>query len=206
MKAKAEPRRRRSPKGESRRQEILDAATKLFSHGGFHTASLADIADAVGLTQAGLLHYFPSKAELLLAVLRQREERVLVDETADAANKGIAYAEAFVETLRRNEKNPVMVQLFAILSHEAIFTDHPAHPWFRERYAAVVAKATNQLAATIDETRLPPGTTVESIARLMIAAADGLRLQWLLDPKALERPKVMNEFFALLAPYIKKPD
>ena len=40
----------------------------------------------------------------------------------------------------------------------------------------------------------------------MIAAADGLRLQWLLDPKALERPKVMNEFFALLAPYIKKPD
>ncbi|MEG1678687.1 MAG: helix-turn-helix domain-containing protein, partial [Stenotrophomonas sp.] len=64
--------RRRSPKGEKRRQQILDAAMRVFARDGYSNASIAEVATDVGLTLPGLLHYFPSKTDMLLAVLEVR--------------------------------------------------------------------------------------------------------------------------------------
>jgi AcrR family transcriptional regulator len=48
---------------------ILDRAAALFARHGFEQTSLQAIADAVGLSKAGLLHHFPSKDALHEAVL-----------------------------------------------------------------------------------------------------------------------------------------
>jgi AcrR family transcriptional regulator len=48
---------------------ILDRAAALFARRGFAKTSVQDIADAVGLSKAGLLHHFPSKDALYEAVL-----------------------------------------------------------------------------------------------------------------------------------------
>jgi AcrR family transcriptional regulator len=50
---------------------ILDAAAALFARRGFAKTSVQDVADAVGLSKAGLLHHFPSKDALHEAVLAQ---------------------------------------------------------------------------------------------------------------------------------------
>jgi AcrR family transcriptional regulator len=50
---------------------ILDRAAALFAHRGFAKTSVQDVADAVGLSKAGLLHHFPSKGALHEAVLAQ---------------------------------------------------------------------------------------------------------------------------------------
>ena len=52
---------------------ILDRAAALFARRGFAKTSVQDIADAVGLSKAGLLHHFPSKEALHAAVLGQAE-------------------------------------------------------------------------------------------------------------------------------------
>jgi len=52
---------------------ILDRAAALFARRGFAKTSLQDVADAVGLSKAGLLHHFPSKEALHAAVLGQAE-------------------------------------------------------------------------------------------------------------------------------------
>ncbi|NEK85494.1 helix-turn-helix transcriptional regulator [Blastococcus saxobsidens] len=52
---------------------ILDRAAALFARRGFAKTSLQDVADAVGLSKAGLLHHFPSKDALHEAVLAQAE-------------------------------------------------------------------------------------------------------------------------------------
>ena len=44
-----------------------------FAERGYQSASLAEIAARVGLTQAGVLHYFSSKASLLTGVLDLRD-------------------------------------------------------------------------------------------------------------------------------------
>jgi AcrR family transcriptional regulator len=48
---------------------ILDRAAALFARHGFEHTSLQTVADAVGLSKAGLLHHFPSKQALHQAVL-----------------------------------------------------------------------------------------------------------------------------------------
>jgi AcrR family transcriptional regulator len=59
---------------------IVDRASALFARRGFVKTSVQDVADAVGLSKAGLLHHFPSKDALHAAVLAQAcalGERVL---------------------------------------------------------------------------------------------------------------------------------
>lgn len=52
---------------------ILDRAAGLFARRGYAKTSLQDVADAVGLSKAGLLHHFPSKDALHEAVLAHAE-------------------------------------------------------------------------------------------------------------------------------------
>ena len=52
---------------------ILDRAAALFARRGFGKTSVQDVADAVGLSKAGLLHHFPSKDALYEAVLAQAD-------------------------------------------------------------------------------------------------------------------------------------
>lgn len=61
-------------------EEILDHAAALFAQHGFAHTSLKSLADAVGLSKAGLLHHFPSKEaifEAAHAVSRERTQEVL---------------------------------------------------------------------------------------------------------------------------------
>ncbi|WP_431032207.1 TetR/AcrR family transcriptional regulator [Streptomyces sp. P6-2-1] len=50
--------------------EIVDAATALFATRGYPGTSVREIADRVGYSKTGLLHRYPSKEALLVAVLR----------------------------------------------------------------------------------------------------------------------------------------
>ncbi len=59
---------------------ILDRAATLFARRGFTKTSVQDVADAVGLSKAGLLHHFPSKEALFEAAMemgRTQSQHVL---------------------------------------------------------------------------------------------------------------------------------
>lgn len=56
---------------EVRRQEILDAALRLFGEKGYEKTSIADIAKAVGVAQGLCYRYFPSKEALFDSVIEQ---------------------------------------------------------------------------------------------------------------------------------------
>ena len=197
--------RGRSPKGEERRRQILDTATKLFAKGGFNTVSLADIAEQVGITQAGLLHHFPSKSDLLMGMLEQRDNLYLANETKRRAS-GANYFDSFLQALRDNEEHPEMVQLFTILSSESLVEGNPANQWFKQRYQRIVSVATEEIAQIIDTDKLPDGVSVEDIARGVIALADGLRLQWLMDKSSVDRASTIAKFIAMLRPYMREPE
>jgi AcrR family transcriptional regulator len=54
---------------EERRQEILDAAMKLFSEKGYEKTSISDIAQSIGVAQGLCYRYFPSKEALFDAAV-----------------------------------------------------------------------------------------------------------------------------------------
>ncbi|MFQ1002707.1 TetR/AcrR family transcriptional regulator [Modestobacter sp. SSW1-42] len=53
--------------------QILDRAAALFAQHGYAHTSVQAVADAVGLSKAGLLHHFPTKDALHAAVLAQAD-------------------------------------------------------------------------------------------------------------------------------------
>ena len=55
----------RTGRGVSRREAILDAATKLFSTRGYADTGIDDIGEAVGVTGPAVYRHFASKQELL---------------------------------------------------------------------------------------------------------------------------------------------
>lgn len=60
-----------------RRQEILDAALRVFAAKGFEAATNAEIAREAGVTAAALYYYFPSKTDLFQAAILERRGTIL---------------------------------------------------------------------------------------------------------------------------------
>ena len=56
---------------EARREEILDAAEKLFAAKGFDNTSTGDILDAVGIARGTLYYHFKSKEDILDGVIQR---------------------------------------------------------------------------------------------------------------------------------------
>ncbi|MEJ1154741.1 helix-turn-helix domain-containing protein [Microbacterium marmarense] len=192
------------PRGEERRLSILRIAVELFSAGGYNTVSLADIARQVGISQAGILHYYPTKAALLLAVLQQRDdENGLLLAAQEKA--GIAGLEAYVGMLAENDLRPELVRLFVVLRAESTAVEHPAHSWFMQRNGKTMPIVTQDVRDIVDESKLPPGVTAEVISRWLLALAHGLGAQWVTDPSSFDRAGHVRLFIDLLGPYLKEP-
>ncbi|PRI11712.1 TetR/AcrR family transcriptional regulator [Leucobacter massiliensis] len=60
-----------------RRDEILDAAGRLFVTRGYEATTIADLLEAVGIARGTLYHHFRSKEEVLDALIRRHGDRML---------------------------------------------------------------------------------------------------------------------------------
>ena len=167
--------RRRLPPAE-RRAEILAAATELIATSGFNGVSLGAFAAAAGMTKAGLLHHFPSKEHLLIAVLERRDEldvAAVIDSAEPVADAAAARA-VLARLVRRNLRQPRIVQLYTVLSAEALDPAHPAHDYFRRRLES---------SRTLLERRLFGWHPRPALAAVeLLAFLDGLQLNWFRDP------------------------
>ena len=164
-----------------RRRQILDVATRLIGEGGFWALSMQDVADACGLTVPGLLHHVGSKDGLLLAVLDHRDAedfRSLAEQLGLGAGatgwpRDISLAEACEALVRRNATQPEIVRLFSVLQAESLAPGHPAAAYFAARQERVLAEFTAMVSGRVPDPA--------SLARQVVAAMDGLQIQWLRD-------------------------
>ncbi len=67
----------RSDDYEAKSQAIMDCAAALFAKEGYPTAKMQDVAQACGATKSMLYHYFPTKDDLLFAMLEEHLLKVL---------------------------------------------------------------------------------------------------------------------------------
>lgn len=79
-------------KGIERRDQIIEAAERLFYEKGYEQTSVQDVLDALSLSKGGFYHYFQSKIELLEAVCRRQSVRDAEDMTAAVARQEGAVA------------------------------------------------------------------------------------------------------------------
>ncbi|MDS1271133.1 TetR/AcrR family transcriptional regulator [Lipingzhangella sp. LS1_29] len=187
-------------KGERTRCRIMDSAIELFARSGYRAVSLRDISAHAGLTHAGVLHHFPNKDALLIAVLRRRDELdapLVLDEQLTPRER-LANVVAIVA---RNMRTPSLVSLYTKLSAEATDPDHPAHTHFAFRYQVLrdhLVPAFAELMAHTSASGAPTPVSPEVAAQQFLAVMDGLQVQWLLDPSAVDMALAVRSYLASL--------
>jgi AcrR family transcriptional regulator len=60
-----------------KRQQLLDAAVRVFAREGYHTSRVGDIAEEAGVAHGLLYHYFASKQEVLETIFRESWRQLL---------------------------------------------------------------------------------------------------------------------------------
>jgi AcrR family transcriptional regulator len=180
-----QPRAGKSLKAQQRRQEILQIAMDTFAARGYNNASLQEIADRAGVTQAGVLHYFRSKAQLLTSVLDLRDATD-IEQLGPDRPQGLAFLRHLVDTVRRNTEREGIVRLYAVLSAESVTEGHPAQDYFRDRYAGLRTMVTEALAEACELGETRPDLNLEEAATAIVALMDGLQIQWLLAPDSVD--------------------
>lgn len=168
-------------KGRAKREEILDAALELFSRDGYDRVSVREIARVTGLTQAGLLHHFSTKEELFVEVLRRRDRKNL-EEFSDVFDGERHTVEGLVRVVRHNALESALVRLYVAMSAESTDEHSPARAFFEDRYRVLLADVADDVRAKQNAGELAADLDPEGLASLLVAAADGLQIQWLLDP------------------------
>ncbi|GGN90577.1 TetR family transcriptional regulator [Nocardia rhizosphaerihabitans] len=186
------PQRRR--RGDDRREQIIDQALHSFAANGYHNSSIAEIATRCGLSQTGLLHYFPNKAALLAAVLDYRDR---LDYDRLGMNRQLRGKDALQQLVRLVEHNmhvPGLVQLFTVVTSEAVTSDHPARAWVVNRYRILETYLAEALAGGITDGTFRPDIDAPAVARQISAMMDGLQLQWLLDPERVDMANLFRTY------------
>lgn len=176
---------------EQRREQIVEAATELVARKGFNGLALQEVADAVGITQAGLLHYIGTKEGLLTLLLSDRYDRQgtpqdFIDSGDPAATHpdGVSLPAYLRYLVAYNEARPALMGLYMTLGAEcANDPEHPAYAHFIDRPDGVWAYYSQFTW------RLPPRVEAEGgwasmrpCVELAIQAMDGAQTRFFRRP------------------------
>ncbi|BCY09159.1 TetR/AcrR family transcriptional regulator [Actinoplanes sp. L3-i22] len=189
--------------GRARREQILDAATANFASLGYTQTSMARIAQDVGLTGPGLMHYFPTKKHLLVAVAERRFD-ILGEWAEDAAEDtdGTGPLRQMMRLAGLFAAQPGLIELFVLVTAEAADPTSAAHELYVARYERVVVALTDGFERGVQAGFLHADLDYESIARECVAVADGLQLQWVLTGGRIDLTALIRNHLERLAPTI----
>lgn len=173
--------------GRRRRTQIVADAMRLFARDGYGDTSLRDIAEAVGVSKSTLLHHYPSKDLLLSAVLAERDGAVSKhQEVARVRSAGELLQSLPDWAMRSARDEPWLIEVYAVLSCEAVPAGHPAHDYFATRFADIVSYFTELFRLAQIDGDLPEHRDPAHEALWLIAMWDGLQYQWLYDRGAVD--------------------
>jgi len=184
------------------RDRILDAALDRFGSRGFEAASLDEIAADVGVRKQTVLYWFPSKDELLAAVIEQiaTELAVAVDAALRQAGDGFARVEATVKAVFRPAvRRPALLGLVRELNR----LGPPGADRLMERMGPLVERAVQFLTVEMDAGRMrraDPRLTVALTYATVVGVAtepEALRaVGW--EPSAAGLRRLRTELLAYL--------
>ena len=198
MTAKSKTRRSQAERTRLRKEQVIRAAIRFFGQHGFRGAKLADIANAAGVTEPGLLHHYPSKVHLLMDVLAERDR--IDHERFDPARRGptgdlLASLQALVEY---NQTVPGLVQMFAVLAAESIDAQHPGHDFFMRRYRNVRQQSLDAMRQAQQRGEVRDDISAQDLVTLVLALMDGLQIQWLFEPDQVNMARLFEQFTRLV--------
>ena len=87
------------------REQIIEAADRLFYRRGYEHTSFADVAEAVGISRGNFYHHFKAKDEILAAVIELRlgKTRGMLEQWTKDGKDPVERIRSFIHILFRNQ-------------------------------------------------------------------------------------------------------
>ncbi len=177
----------------------------MFAERGYRGGALADVAEKVDLSPAGILYHFGSKEELLLAVIAERDRRA-GDTIASASEpRGIEALRATVRFAEQSESERGLAALHTVLQVEGIEPDAVTHGYFLARSRFLRELVTEVLgdAKALGEVRADLDCTAK--AAEVVAFLEGAAIVWLMDPEVSLVDLYRNYFEDLISALAPRP-
>ncbi len=183
---------------ETRRAQILDAATACFADKGYHGTSVDDIASRSNLSKGAIYHHFESKHDIFLALFEEWSAHLLTRWQSIGEKSGP------LEALDQDAREVLgLVEGLVPLSRASLeFCSYAARDdELRQRMAGVYAKARRYLTGLIEEARqqgLVGNVRAQPLAIVFIAMFEGLFLLNAIDPEGIDVEAAWREGMSVL--------
>lgn len=171
---------------EERRLQIVDAAARVFTRKGYHSATMPEIAQMAGLSVGGMYWYYKSKEELVRAIMEQCFQqdaealRALAEADAPIREAIQRFASSYIEGFTR-------LQWINSLGIE-FYSQAPYDPEIRAFVEVYLGRYRDALAALlargIERGEIRPVNPVDA-ANVFIGLEEGLALLVSADPRHL---------------------
>ncbi|MFB7760627.1 TetR/AcrR family transcriptional regulator [Streptomyces xiamenensis] len=176
-----ETKRGKYAKGLARRQQIIDEVLAVYDRLGFEGTSLRAVAEAIGVTHPVLKHHFGTREQLFLEVLQEYDRRFL--DTTEG------HSGSFIDLVQRSAEHSMrvpglMALLNSMVAHALEAGNDRSRAHFSERYAHLRGEIQTLLEEGRAAGTVRSDIPLDEAASLVLAVADGLSTQWLLDESA----------------------
>jgi len=182
-------------KADAKRRELVAQAAALFDRAGYHTTSVAAVAQAAGIRKPTLYHYFASKDEILFAIHDEFIDLLIERERARPAD--LPAADAVREAMR-----DVLELMDTHRGHVRAFFEH--YRELSEEARATIARKRDEYEAAV-ERRIAQGIERGEFRpvdpRLTALAVFGMcnwAYQWYRREGRLSSREIADRFFDLL--------
>ncbi|MGV3626460.1 MAG: TetR family transcriptional regulator [Betaproteobacteria bacterium] len=173
------------------RNQILDAAERVFNKRGVSRTSLADIAEAASVTRGAIYWHFKDKAdlfcEMVARVTMPMEDAPCQINPAMEEDPLTSVRAMLTGILQRTSGDLQARRVFHIVFHKCEYVDEMEAVWkrFSEMQAGCLSRLEQGLARALKQGQLPAGLDVRRTAIGLHAMVDGLISNWSIDPETM---------------------
>ncbi|MFC3394815.1 multidrug efflux transporter transcriptional repressor AcrR [Brenneria rubrifaciens] len=200
--------RKTKQQAQETRQQILDAALRVFSEHGVSATSLSDIATAAGVTRGAIYWHFKNKAELFDEIWALAESRIrdfeIEYQTKFPDDPLRAMRELLIHMLRLTVNDPLWRSIMEIVFHKCEFVGEILQSYNARKalYLSCYIDIEDSLTECIRVGTLPTDIHPRRAAVAMRAYFSGIMDNWLFMPESFDleqdAPALTDAFIDML--------
>jgi AcrR family transcriptional regulator len=178
---------RRPDSSEIRRNQILDAATKVFVRQGFQHARMDDIVEESGLSKGTLYWYFKSKEDIINAILRRlfagalESLESLLEAEGTVSERLVQLTSDRVTGMKRmSSLVPIIFEFYAVAVHQQWVKQ-----FIGEYFKHFRGLLEDLIQQGIDRGEFYPVNAAETAISLA-SMYEGLTIHWLMEPETVQ--------------------
>ncbi len=183
---------------ERRKEQLLDLGVEQLGVRRLEELSIDTLAEVAGISRGLLYHYFSSKRDFHLAVLRRMADQVIAitapDDTLPPLDQLVRSLEAFVDFVVANH------EAYVSFVRAAVAGDAEFHQIYEEARAALTDRIFVQAGGEVlDSFGIVDSPAVRLLVRGWSASVEDVVLSWLEDDRGIGKQELLDMLAASLA-------